>query len=367
MATETRVMTATTLVDPFDLVGTTLASKYQVESLVEQTGLSVVYRAVHTVWRRPVAIKAFKAAVQDEEARTRLLEAFVREGALLAELSERCAAICQARDVASVTTARGEWVPYMVLEWLDGEPLEVVLDRERARGERPRGVHEAIGILDPVAQALAVAHERGIAHCDVKPGNILVLSDGPGGSSRCKLLDFGIAKAAGDASRRSGAPFERPFTPAYGAPEQFSAVHGEAGPWTDVYALALVFVELVAGREALWGDSVEELGARSCDPDARPTPRTLRVRLRDEVEAVLGRALAVPPSDRFANVGEFWAALREADAGSTAETTLPILLVRPRRAATRRRLLPALALLGAAAVVVAQHWDAVVHAFGTIP
>jgi serine/threonine protein kinase len=356
--TGTQVMTRTTRVDPFDLVGTTLASKYQVECLVEETALSVVYRALHTVWRRPVAIKAFKASAQGE-ARGQLLDAFVREGALLTELSERCAAICQARDVASTTTARGEWVPYMVLEWLDGEPLELLLGRERARGGRRRSVIEAMRLLEPVGTALAVAHERGIVHCDVKPGNIFVLNDAPADNLCCKLLDFGIAKVLRRASGSDGAPFGHSFTPAYGAPEQFSAAHGKTGPWTDVYALALVLVELLAGREALRGASVDELGARSCDPEKRPTPRTLGVRVSDEEERIFARALAMDPADRFANVGAFWRALRAAVSRVAIEKSMPILLVRPRRA--RRRILPALALAAGAAVVVAQHWVVLQH------
>ena len=79
--------------DSLGLVGMNIAGKYRVEELVEETELSVVYRAVHRVLRRPVAIKAFKAGTLDDGARRRLLESFVREGALLMELSERCAAI----------------------------------------------------------------------------------------------------------------------------------------------------------------------------------------------------------------------------------------------------------------------------------
>src|SRR5437016_6303252 len=177
--------------DPFDLVGTTLGGKYRVEVLVEQTDQSVVYRALHKVWQRPVAIKAFKASTADDNARRRLLESFVREGALLAELSERSAAICQARDVASVTTSRGDWVPYMVLEWLEGEPLELILLRERVRGASVRNPAQAVRLLDSVAGALALAHGRGIVHRDVKPGNIFVLADSRSETCSCKLLDFG--------------------------------------------------------------------------------------------------------------------------------------------------------------------------------
>ena len=310
--------------DPFALVGEVIGGKYRVQALVEETALSVVYRAVHRVWKRPVAIKAFKAGHLDEEARARLLESFVREGRLLMELSERCAAICQARDVASLTTARGDWVPYMVLEWLEGESLDAMVTRERERGARPRTVAEAICLLDPVARALAIAHERGITHRDVKPGNVFVLSGG------CKLLDFGIAAVAHEVVHEGDDG--RSFTPAYGAPEQFSADHGVAGPWTDVFALGLVFVELVAGREPLGSGSIRAMMRRSCNPAVRPTPRALGVSVHDGVEQVLARALAVRPEDRFANIGEMWAALKLAAPSPWADLsgTIPIPLVRPR-------------------------------------
>ena len=309
--------------DPFGLVGEVIGGKYRVQALVEETALSVVYRAVHRVWQRPVAIKAFKAHLLDEEARHRLVESFVREGRLLMELSERCAAICQARDVSSLTTARGEWVPYMVLEWLEGESLDAMVTRERERGARPRSVAEAICLLDPVARALALAHERGITHRDVKPGNVFVLSGG------CKLLDFGVAAVAHEVVHEGNG---RSFTPAYGAPEQFSDDHGVAGPWTDVFALGLVFVELVAGRDPLGSGSIHEMMLCSCNPAVRPTPRGLGVSVHDGVERVLARALAVRPEDRFANVGELWAALKQAAPSPWADLsgTIPIPLVRPR-------------------------------------
>jgi serine/threonine protein kinase len=363
--------------DPFDLVGTTLAGKYRVEAFVEETDQSVVYRAMHKLWQRPVAIKAFKASTPDDGARRRLLESFVREGALLAELSERCAAICQARDVASVTTARGDWVPYMVLEWLEGEPLELMLLRERVREAEPRSAAQAIRILDAVAGALALAHEHGIAHRDVKPGNIFVLADSRSESCLCKLLDFGVAQVSRplesiEASVDVAMPpplsdGDQSFTPAYGAPEQFSSEYGRTGPWTDVYALALVFVELVSGRQPLRGETISDLGQRSCDPGERPTPRTLGVPVGDELEGVLARALAIQPSERFDSAGDFWRALKRAAAlpatpARERSGSLPIPLVRPRRASAKRFGLSAvtLATVGAALMVL-QHWSAITH------
>ena len=304
-------MTIPTL-DPFELVGTTIAGKYDVEEMVAHTALSVVYRATHRVWQRRVAIKAFTAPSLSDEARQQLLASFVDEGRLLMELSERCAAICQARDVSSLTTPRGDWVPYTVLEWLDGECLEVMVRRERAEGARPRTLTAVVELLNPIADALAIAHERGVVHCDVKPGNIFVLSGAAGEAIRTKLLDFGVAQVMRGAAAAPGALVSQSFTPSYGAPEQFSSAYGTTGPWTDVYALGLIVVELLTGREALQGDVVGTLATQSCDPEIRPTARRLGACVSDDVEGVLERALAVRLEDRFRTARELWSALRHA-------------------------------------------------------
>ena len=110
--------------DPLALVGTTVSDKYEVERVVGEGGFALVYRATHKVWQRPVALKVFRTLGDlPPERRAQLVKSFIQEGALLAELSERSAAICQARDVGMLVTKSGETVPDMVLEWLDGRAL----------------------------------------------------------------------------------------------------------------------------------------------------------------------------------------------------------------------------------------------------
>jgi eukaryotic-like serine/threonine-protein kinase len=341
-------MTTSNRTDPFALAGTILAGKYDIGEVVESTALSVVYRAVHRVLQRPVAIKAFKPPRHDEGWGRELLEGFVREGALLMELSERCSAVCQARDVAAFTTERGETIPYIVLEWLEGEPLEAMLQRERAAGPRTvRTIQEAMRLLAPVAEALALAHERGIVHRDVKPSNVFVMAEG----RRCKLIDFGIAKLVNEVSRVDGL---QTFTPAYGAPEQFSPDHGSVGPWTDVYALALVLVELLTGRDALGAHPIPQLARVSCDPVRRPTPRTRGAHVSAEVEGVFLQALALRPEHRFPSAREFWAALsaavvaRRASVPPELDATIPIDLRRVRRRNTPRSVVRVLDFLRSA-------------------
>lgn len=303
--------------DTLKLIGRTIAEKYAVESVVAEGGFATVYRATHVIWKRPVALKVFKALTGfSSKDRQRLLDEFIQEGALLADLSERSAAIVQARDIGMLDVPGGEQIPYMVLEWLEGDTLEAVLCDETARQVPLRSLQEAVQLLDPIAEALALAHRKGIAHRDVKPGNFFVLGN-PRGDASVKLLDFGIAKVVSDAQKMAGtftktSGHVTSFTPAYGAPEQFSRGHGPTGPWTDVFALALIVVELITGREALQGDDLLQLAVASANPDRRPTPKTAGAEVPDEVEAVFAKALAVNPAERWQSAGDFWNGLRRA-------------------------------------------------------
>jgi formylglycine-generating enzyme required for sulfatase activity/serine/threonine protein kinase len=312
------------LPDTLDLIGTTIADKYAIEGVVGEGGFAVVYRATHLLWKRPVAVKVFKALGDfAPEHRAKLLEEFIREGALLADLSERSAAIVQARDVGMLTTKKGEQVPYMVLEWLEGATLESIILKEKEQGLPPRTVDAAIRLLEPAAEALALAHTKGIAHRDVKPPNIFVLGDPRSPSATVKILDFGIAKVVQDAQKMAGsfaktAGTVTSFTPAYGAPEQFNRSHGATGPWTDVFAMALVAVEVLTQKDPLDGDNFMQLAFASANTAARPTPRARGATgVSDQVEAVFVRALAVRPQERYATAGEFWDSLRAA-AGMSA-------------------------------------------------
>lgn len=304
-------------VDTLKLVGRTIAEKYAVERVVGEGGFATVYRATHLLWKRPVALKVFKALGDLSTAdRQKLLDEFIQEGALLADLSARTAAIVQARDIAMLDVGTGAQVPYMVLEWLDGATLEAVFEDEKTRGLAPRRIEEIVHLLDPAAEALALAHRKGIAHRDIKPGNIFVLGE-PRREATVKLLDFGIAKVVSDAQKMAGsfaktAGSVTSFTPAYGAPEQFSRTYGATGPWTDVFALALVVVEAVTGREPLDGEDFVQLAVSAGSVERRPTPRTLGASVSDEVETVLARAVSVRPADRWQTAGDFWNALRRA-------------------------------------------------------
>jgi len=192
-------MSADSRRDPLGISGTIIADKYRIGPVVGEGGFAVVYMAEHTIWQQPVAIKCFKIlANAPEDQRERLLDGFIQEGKLMAQLSSRSAAIVQARDVGTFTASDGAWIPYMVLEWLEGQPLDAILYDEQMRGMPPRLLHEVLAMLDPAAVALDLVHSRGICHRDVKPANFMVLGDPRGVTPFVKVLDFGIAKVMAD-------------------------------------------------------------------------------------------------------------------------------------------------------------------------
>ena len=279
--------------DPLGIVGTLVADKYRVEKLVGEGGFAVVYRAMHTIWNKPVAIKFFNGlSSAPVDQRDQVQQAFIQEGALLTELSSHTAAIVQARDVGTFTSPDGQWMPYMVLEWLEGLALDQLLDREQRAGVAPWTLLEVHQLLGQVAAALDVAHGKGIAHRDIKPPNLFVLgaTDRDPGAA-VKVLDFGVAKMMSDNTQLKAALAKTgmgitSFTPQYGAPEQFNRSYGATGPWTDVFALALVAVEMLTGKIALDGDDLVQLGFAAGNPTRRPTPRTLGAAVPDAVEAV---------------------------------------------------------------------------------
>ncbi len=305
-------MSATTK-DPLGVTGLTLDGKYTVEQAIGEGGAAVVYRGKNVQVGATVAIKfLFTLGQAPESERPAIMEEFRREARLVAELSTRSSAIVQARDVGVLERPGQTPLPYLVLEWLSGKTLDEVIVGETNAGKAPRTLKEAAQLLEPVAGALAIAHERNVAHRDVKPENVFVLDNANQPGARIKLLDFGIAKVM--QTRASGlqqtGTLPTAFTPHYGAPEQFSRTYGETGPWTDVFAMALVIIEVMqGGRRAFTGDDYMDLARQACDDDRRPTLRTLKHPCSDAVEAVFARALAVQPIHRYPTMSEFWTAL----------------------------------------------------------
>ncbi len=299
--------------DPFGWIDAVVDGKYRIESVVGEGGFGVVYAAQHLGFGTRVAVKCLKVPGHlDEADRAQFLSGFLAEGKLLHQLSRAHAGVVQALDMGAAESPGGAWTPYLVLEWLDGVTLEDDLAERARRGAGPRSIGETLSLFEGAAGALATAHEQSVAHRDVKPANLFLAR--VGGHLRTKVLDFGIAKVLTETTSLTRALSAtgqsiRAFTPQYGAPEQFDPRFGATGPWTDVYAFALVLVEVVSGTAALGGSDTTQLYILSTDRRERPTPRTHGACLPDAVEGVFLRALQVEPRDRYRTLGEFWADL----------------------------------------------------------
>lgn len=315
-------MSAHEIKDRLGLKGQCVAEKYLVEDVVGDGGFGLVYRAMHKILREPVAIKFFFAlSSSPEHMREALLEGFVREGKLMSQLSTHSASIVQARDMGSLTLPTGEWIPYLVLEWLDGQNLASALDSELMLGCAPRSLAASVKALHGPAQAIALAHSLGVAHLDVKPDNFFVCGDTLGPGVPVKVLDFGVSKVFDASYIRTSDTKSEPLsmiTPDYAAPEMFDPQFGERGPQCDVFSFALLVMELMRGgfpvmSEGAPGASDNDIGhirGRCLDPHRRPTPRNIGLEVSDEVEEVFARALTLYAKDRYAHLGEFWSALR---------------------------------------------------------
>jgi serine/threonine protein kinase len=306
--------------DVFGIVGTTLAAAFNVEAVVAEGGFAVVYRAYHAGFRAPVALKCLKIPQHLSRAdQERFEEQFQAEAELLFKLSASIPTVVRPLHVEAIIAPDGSFMPFLALEWLEGETLDAVAQRRARAGMPPFSLEQLISMLTPVARALERAHRFegpegpiSIVHRDMKPENVFVARIG--GESVVKILDFGIGKAKSVASQVAGRASQNDvgvtsFTPAYGAPEQWAPRrYGQTGPWTDVWGLALTLVELLAARPIIDGDQSAMMGT-ALDPVRRPTPRTEGVTISDASEAVFARALALDPRDRYVNAGEFWDAL----------------------------------------------------------
>jgi tRNA A-37 threonylcarbamoyl transferase component Bud32 len=296
-----------------------LPERYRSPERVARGGMGEVYRAEDTALDRLVAVKVLSDRYADDDG---IRRRFTHEALAAARLSNVRTAV----TIFDVGEHEGR--PYIVMEYLAGGSLA---DRLAAQGAQPPG--RVLAWLTQAAEALDAAHERGIVHRDVKPGNLLLDAEGS-----VRVADFGVASAAGlDSFTATGTVLG---TAGYLAPEQ--ARGEQTGPASDRYGLAVVAWELLTGARPFERESATAEAAAHVNAPVPPVSAA-NPELPRELDRVFAHALAKAPEDRFDSCAEFVAALREAldaAAGHTVVSAVPYAAA-PRPAPTRGTTRPA--------------------------
>ena len=261
--------------------------RYQIVGELGRGAMGIVYRALDPAIGRTIAIKTIRLAdLTDPSERERLRERLVREAQSAGILSHP--GIVTIYDIAQ----EGD-MAYVFMEFVDGPPLDKMLE-----GETPPGGEALLSILHQTAVALDYAHRKGIVHRDIKPANIMIAEDGS-----AKITDFGVAKIVSQQMTQAGAMMG---TPSYMSPEQVQGipVDGRA----DQFSLGVIAYELLTGEKPFAAEYLPTLLYKIVREEPA-APQRLNPTLDDAVEAVLRRALAKSPDDRFPTCAEFTAAL----------------------------------------------------------
>lgn len=274
---------------------------YRIEELIGRGGMSVVYLAEQLALGRKVALKLLSPELsEDEEFRQR----FVRESRLAGGLEHpNIIPVHEAGDV--------EGLLFIAMRYVQGSDLKALLQREGQLS-----LQRTIDIIAQAASALDAAHARGLVHRDVKPGNLLVASgEGPESSEHIYLSDFGLTKKT-DSKSRMTSTGQFVGTLDYVAPEQIQGK--DVSGRTDLYSLACVACECLTGKAPYERDSeVAVMYAHLQDPPPKPTES--RSDLPPAIDAVMERAMAKDPAQRYETCREMIGAMRATlDAGISA-------------------------------------------------
>ena len=276
--------------------GTVIDGRYEILAPLAEGGMGAVFLARRCLLGDEVAIKIVRAeSAKDQGARER----FLRESRASAQL--RHPNIVSILDYSLDAEGR----PYLVMELLNGRSL-----RQEIAARGPLPLAEVQSIIVPLCGALQLAHDQGILHRDLKPGNI-VAHDFGGGTKTHKIVDFGLVRdISSDSTRLTGAhQFLGTFT--YAAPEQ--VLGGEMDARSDQYSLAVVTYELLTGRPPFDAPDPAQLVTALLMSTMTP-PSVLREDLPKWVDVVLGRALAKSATDRYDSMSAFAAALQSGSA-----------------------------------------------------
>jgi eukaryotic-like serine/threonine-protein kinase len=283
-------------------IGTTIAGQYRVLGRLGSGGMADVYEVEHVALGRHFALKLLRSDLAREAS---VVQRFEREARAVAKLES-------AHIVAIVDSGFVDDAPYFVMERLYGEELRRLLTRDG-----PLPIQRAVHIALDVCRALTVAHAAGVIHRDLKPENLFITRSELG-TDHCKVLDFGVAKLAGENPTMPGALMG---TARYMAPEQIS--HSTAiAPFTDIFSLGVIVYECLSGQQPFAADTLERVLFKILNE----TPTPLR-ELRPEIPAALAelvhRAMAKAGAERPQSAAAFAESLAQFTAERQVAPRLP--------------------------------------------
>ena len=286
-------MSASPPPDTIERLQAGLTGRYLIARELGAGGMAVVYLARDLERDRDVALKVLRP----ELGMAGGTERFSREIRLAAGL-------VHPNILPLLDSGAADGRLWYTMPFVEGESLRARLDREK---QLP--LDETVRLTGEIADALSLAHARGILHRDIKPENILLAS------GHALVADFGIARALGDTGERITSTGLALGTPGYMSPEQSSGQH-QLDARSDQYALASVSYEMLAGEPPFTGPTAQAVIARRLSQPA-PSIAVVRPGIPEAVDATLRTALAPIPADRFASTEEFAKALRAAAASGT--------------------------------------------------
>jgi len=300
-------------------IGQKIGDRYLIESLLGQGGMSAVYKGVDPNLRRPVAIKLIHAHLATD---FEFVSRFEEEAAAVAQL--RHPNIIQVYDF---NHDGGTY--FMVMEFVAGESLFQRLSSLHSQGQRlPQG--EAIRLISTVCDAVQYAHDRQIIHRDLKPANVMINPTG-----QPILMDFGIAKIVGGVKHTATGAMVG--TPSYISPEQ---VRGQSlDQRADIYALGIMLYEMLAGRVPFDADSALSVMLMHINEPV-PDIHLLNRNVPDGLVAIVEKALAKDPNDRFQSARQMASALRPYLPPVQRTDTLPPVRVKPTPVREQQNTLP---------------------------
>jgi len=293
------------------VLGESIGGRYRLEAVIGRGGMSTVYRAFDTVLERPVAIKLLHPGVAADAAQ---LERFRREARLVARLSHpHVVTVIDAGEQPGERGADGEGngsdpspaCPYIVFEYVEGETLKELI---RRRG--PLEIPQAVAYALEIARALGAAHAHDLVHRDVKPQNVLITEGGA-----AKITDFGIARPLTEAALTM--PGRVLATSDYIAPEQ--ALGEPVSGQSDLYSLGIVLFEMLTGDVPFHGESAVAVAMKHVREQV-PDVQRLRPGVSAATAAVVERATAKDPAERYADADSMAADLEQALALETSRS-----------------------------------------------